>query len=295
MFWPFGIIEADGKVCVQVQKFNGRGVISPEEIAADLLKHMKLKTEEFQGKRLAKAVLTIPATFTEAQKNSTLEAAKIAGWEEIVLLSEPIAASFAFFNDRPIEDNSFILLFDLGGGTLDVCIFKIQNNQIQIISNTGDSKLGGRDFDTVLIKYFQNALLTKYGISLVKNKKYLLMLQCEKIKESLTLLKNCFLDVEDFDPNQEGQILINVEEFKSMAEALLNKIKNTVQSALYNSKLDKNQINKILYAGGGSRMPMIKSLLEEIFPEAEHCREEQPDEVVAIGAAYYAYNIFAQQ
>uniref|UniRef100_A0A914QBA4 Heat shock protein 70 n=1 Tax=Panagrolaimus davidi TaxID=227884 RepID=A0A914QBA4_9BILA len=119
MFWPFGIIEADGKVCLQVQKFNGRGAISPEEIAADLLKHMKQKTEEFQGKKLAKAVLTIPATFTEAQKNSTLEAAKMAGWEEIVLLSEPIAASFAFFNDRPIENNSFILLFDLGGGTLD--------------------------------------------------------------------------------------------------------------------------------------------------------------------------------
>uniref|UniRef100_A0A914QNZ1 Heat shock protein 70 n=1 Tax=Panagrolaimus davidi TaxID=227884 RepID=A0A914QNZ1_9BILA len=189
-YWPFGIFEINSKVCLEVEKFNGKATVFPEEVSAELLKHIKQKAEEFQGKPLSKAVITVPAAFNEAQKNATLEAAEIAGWKEIILLPEPIAAAFAYFNDRSISNNSNVLLFDLGGGTLDVCIFKIQNNQIEIISNTGDSKFGGRDFDTVLINYFKNALSTQYGISFVKHKKYLLMVKCQKIKETLSVVVN---------------------------------------------------------------------------------------------------------
>uniref|UniRef100_A0A914PJZ3 Heat shock protein 70 n=1 Tax=Panagrolaimus davidi TaxID=227884 RepID=A0A914PJZ3_9BILA len=289
IFWPFGIFEINSKVCLEVEKFDGKATVIPEEVAAALLKHIKQKAEEFQGKPLSKAVITVPATFNEAQKNATLEAATIAGWKEIILLPEPIAAAFAYFNDRSISNNSNVLLFDLGGGTLDVCIFKIENNQIEIISNTGDSKFGGRDFDTVLINYFKNALSTKYGISFVKQKKYLLMVKCQKIKETLSVIENASLDVDDFDTTQEGNIEISREGFQKMCEILLNKVKNTLNAALHNSNFNANQINKVLHVGGGSRMPMIKELLRNMFPKAEHCIEEHPDEVVAIGAAYYAY------
>uniref|UniRef100_A0A914P7Z3 Hypoxia up-regulated protein 1 n=1 Tax=Panagrolaimus davidi TaxID=227884 RepID=A0A914P7Z3_9BILA len=220
-----------------------------------------------------------------------MEAAKLAGWDEIELLPEPVAAAFAYFNEQTIPDNSNVLLFDLGGGTLDVCIFKIQNNLIEIISNTGDSKFGGRDFDTVLINYFKNALSTKYGISFVKHKKYLLMVKCQKIKETLSVMVNASLDVDDFDTTQEGNIQISQEGFHKMCEILLNKVKNTLNAALHSSNFNANQIHKVLHVGGGSRMLMIKQLLRNMFPEAEHCIEEHPDEVVAIGAAYYAYNL----
>uniref|UniRef100_A0A914PNL7 Heat shock protein 70 n=1 Tax=Panagrolaimus davidi TaxID=227884 RepID=A0A914PNL7_9BILA len=190
LFWPFGIIKTEGKVFLEIQKFNGHGIVTPEDVAAALLKHVKQKTEEFQGKSLSKAVITVPAAFNEAQKIATLEGAKLAGWKETILLPEPIAAAFAYFNDRLITNNSNVLLFDLGGGTLDVCIFKITDEKIEIISNTGDSKFGGRDFDGVLINYFKNALSTQYDITLIKNKKYLLMIKCQEIKESLSVMTN---------------------------------------------------------------------------------------------------------
>uniref|UniRef100_A0AC35FH20 Uncharacterized protein n=1 Tax=Panagrolaimus sp. PS1159 TaxID=55785 RepID=A0AC35FH20_9BILA len=268
------------------------GFVTPETVAADLLQYIKCKAEEFQGKPLTNVVITVPAAFNEAQKNATLEAAKIAGCEKVELLPEPIAAAFAYFHDRPISNNSKVLVFDLGGGTLDVCIFNIKNGKIHILSNTGDSKFGGRDFDTVLNYHFKNILYTKYGISVADSKKYLLMTKCEEIKEMLSECNSANLDIDYFDGNQDGFIPITREEFEKMTELLLNKVRNTIQSALYHSKYTANQINKILQVGGGSRMPMMKNLLYKIFPNAKHCCEVHPDEVVAIGAAHFARNTF---
>uniref|UniRef100_A0A914P9A7 Heat shock protein 70 n=1 Tax=Panagrolaimus davidi TaxID=227884 RepID=A0A914P9A7_9BILA len=117
------------------------------------------------------------------------------------------------------------------------------------------------------------------------------MIKCQKIKETLSVMENASLDVDDFDPTQEGNIEISQKGFQKMCELLLNKVKNTLNAALHNSNFNANQINKVLHVGGGSRMPMIKQLLRNMFPEAEHCIEEHPDEVVAIGAAYYAYSL----
>uniref|UniRef100_A0AC34FNT2 Heat shock protein 70 n=1 Tax=Panagrolaimus sp. ES5 TaxID=591445 RepID=A0AC34FNT2_9BILA len=293
--WNFGVVEKEEKVHLEVQTFDGKNSASPEEVASELLKHIKIKTEEFQGTKIPKVVITVPATFTEAQKVATVEAANLAGWNEIQLLPEPIAAAFAYFIDRSIPNSSTILLFDLGGGTLDVCIFKVENNIIKILSNTGDSKLGGRNFDTVLINYFKNLLNTNYELSTLNDKKYKLMIECQNIKEDLTTVNDSSIVVDEYDPSKEGIIQVSREEFQRMTQPLLNKIQNTIQSALYNSGVNATQINQVLQVGGGSRMPMIKELLKEIFPKSEHCCEEHPDEVVAIGAAYYAYSIFSEE
>uniref|UniRef100_A0AC34FQQ7 Heat shock protein 70 n=1 Tax=Panagrolaimus sp. ES5 TaxID=591445 RepID=A0AC34FQQ7_9BILA len=292
--WPFTVIlDNDNKnVMLEVKTFDGRNQISPESASASLLKYIKQKVEEFQGQKSKHAVITVPAAFTEAQKMATLKAAKLAGFEKIALLPEPVAASFAYFINRPIPNNSKILLFDLGGGTLDVCIFKIQNNQIFIISNTGDSKLGGRDFDKILINYFLNIFNSKFCILLADGKKYKLMQECQKIKENLSNSANSCLDVEEFDASKEGELIsISQKELQKMTTSLMNRIQNTIFSALQSSAYTPDQIDKVLQVGGGSRMPMIKNLLQNLFPKAEHCCEENPDEVVAIGAAYYAYTI----
>uniref|UniRef100_A0AC34GVA3 Heat shock protein 70 n=1 Tax=Panagrolaimus sp. ES5 TaxID=591445 RepID=A0AC34GVA3_9BILA len=291
--WNFSVDGENEKVSIKIDGFNGKIKKTAEEVAADLLKFMKNEAEKFQGTQIKKAVITVPAAFNDTQKAATISAAKLAGWKEIKLLPEPVAAAFAYFVERPIPNNTIVLLFDLGGGTLDVCIFKVENNQIQIVTNIGDSKLGGRNFDTVLINYFKNLLNTKHGISTLKDKKYKLMLDCQRIKEDLSAIESSSLDIDEFDPNMQGVISISREEFQRMTQPLINKIRNTIQSALFKSNLKESEINKVLQVGGGSRMPMIKDLLQEIFPDSEHCCEEHPDEVVAIGAAYYAYSIFS--
>uniref|UniRef100_A0AC34FIT5 Uncharacterized protein n=1 Tax=Panagrolaimus sp. ES5 TaxID=591445 RepID=A0AC34FIT5_9BILA len=189
--WPFQVIEENDKVMIKIEDVNGEVLKTPEEISAILLKYMKEKAKEFQGKPETKAVLTVPAAFTDSQKKATLESAKLAGWENITLLPEPIAASFAYFNNREIPNNSNVLLFDLGGGTLDVCLFKIINGSLQIISNIGDTCLGGRDIDNLLIRHFTNALKFKYSINVNERvrRKYLLMLECQAIKHNLTIMK----------------------------------------------------------------------------------------------------------
>uniref|UniRef100_A0A914P3D6 Heat shock protein 70 n=1 Tax=Panagrolaimus davidi TaxID=227884 RepID=A0A914P3D6_9BILA len=182
-----------------VQKFNVpdktqiQGFVSPEEVAADLLKLIKKKAEEIQGTSLKNCVITVPAAFNDSQNAATIKAAEMAGWKDILLLPEPIAAAFAYFHD-----------------------------------------------------------------------------------------------IDEFDTNQDGIISITQEEFEKMTQSLLNKVENTLIAALYKPKLYANQIDKVLLVGGGSRMPMIKDLLKEKFPKAEHCCHEHPDEVVAIGAAHYA-------
>uniref|UniRef100_A0AC35FZ74 Heat shock protein 70 n=1 Tax=Panagrolaimus sp. PS1159 TaxID=55785 RepID=A0AC35FZ74_9BILA len=292
--WNFNVNFEDKEVYMEIRGVNNeRKRITAEAVASDLLRYIKVKAEEYQGKKIANVVITVPAAFTEEQKASTLSAAKLAGWTNIHLLPEPMAAAFAYFLNRPIPVNSTVLLFDLGGGTLDVCIFKVEKDKISIISNTGDTKLGGRNFDTVLINYFKNLLNSEHGITTLKDKKYKLMLECQRIKEDLTTLTNTSLDIDEFDPGKNGEIPISREGFQRMTQPLLNKAKITIQAALFNSNLKENQINQILHVGGGSRMPMIKQLLLDIFPDAEHRSEEHPDEVVAIGAAFYAYSIFS--
>uniref|UniRef100_A0AC34GTC3 Heat shock protein 70 n=1 Tax=Panagrolaimus sp. ES5 TaxID=591445 RepID=A0AC34GTC3_9BILA len=302
--WPFTVnelitLEPKTKYCVEDEreenlliKFissTGLTLKYPEEISAVLLKHIKEKVEEFQGKKLTEAVITVPAAFNENQNQATLEAAYIAGWKTIHLLPEPVAAAFAYFINRPIPNNSTLLLFDLGGGTLDVCIFKIQNNQLQIISKTGDSNTGGRDFDNLLIKYFEKKLNKYYKIELDQSKKYKLMIKCQNIKENLSILQEDLLDAEEIDSLCEENISITRNQFEAMSEEILCRIRFVTEVALEKIDYEPNQIDKILLVGGSCRMPMIPNLLKEIFPYSDHICEEHPDEVVAVGAAYYSY------
>uniref|UniRef100_A0A914PBX9 AIG1-type G domain-containing protein n=1 Tax=Panagrolaimus davidi TaxID=227884 RepID=A0A914PBX9_9BILA len=313
--WPFKVVNLNNQPTIVLKTQRGEIQQTATEVAAVLLKYMKEKAESFQGKKLSKVVVTVPAAFTEAQEAATKEAAILAGWETVILLPEPIAAAFAYFIDRPIPNNSILLLFDLGGGTLDVCVFKIINDQIQIVAKNGDSKLGGRDFDNLLMDFFSNKLNMDYDVSKmgnnfpnlnkdnsetmvnlkdIRDKKFKLLMESQKIKHNLSVHNEDHLDSADIDPAKSGFIQISQQNFYDLSEDLLNKIQNTILSALYKSGYKANEINQVLHVGGGCRMAMIKKLLHEIFPSAKHWCEEHPDEVVAIGAAYYAYEIFSK-
>uniref|UniRef100_A0AC34F1A0 Uncharacterized protein n=1 Tax=Panagrolaimus sp. ES5 TaxID=591445 RepID=A0AC34F1A0_9BILA len=287
--WPFEVIEEGGKVKLQFYGHSGTIMKNTvEEVTSILLLHIKQKAEELQGRSITNVVITIPAAFTESQKETTLEAAKLAGFEKVDLLPEPVAASFAYFIDRPLPNNATILLFDLGGGTLDICIFEIQNSAFKIIRNTGDANIGGRNFDKLLYEYFKDELLERHGINVGK-RKYKLMLKCQDIKETLSARYDSQIDVDEYGaPVDAKPIKITRQQFEEMSSNLLNDIEVLLE---YATDGLQDKIEKVLLVGGGSRMPLIKSMLESMFPNAVQCCEKHPEEVVATGAAYYSYHL----
>uniref|UniRef100_A0AC34F1U2 Heat shock protein 70 n=1 Tax=Panagrolaimus sp. ES5 TaxID=591445 RepID=A0AC34F1U2_9BILA len=289
--WPFEIIEENEKVMIKTEDKNGEVLKSPEEISAVLLKHMRDKAVEFQGQDVLEAVITIPAAYNESQKQATLEAAKLAGWENITLLPEPIAASFAYFNNREIPDNSNVLLFDLGGGTLNICLFKIYGNEIVIISDIGDTCLGGRDIDNLLIDYFTRVLEIRHNVFINTKRKYKLMLKCQKLKQNLSQSEIEYLDVNDFDSDIYEKIEFSRFELEKMMAKMIARMRTKINDVLSTANLIHTEIHKVLQVGGGCRMPVVKQMLKNMFKNAEHCVEEHPDEVVAVGAAIYAYHL----
>uniref|UniRef100_A0A914PKK0 Uncharacterized protein n=1 Tax=Panagrolaimus davidi TaxID=227884 RepID=A0A914PKK0_9BILA len=267
----------------------GTRLIPPEYIASVLLEHIKEKVEEFEGSRKARVMITIPSTFTDSQKDSTCVAAILAGFDVVDFMPEPVAAAFGYLIEQPRTDHNFtFLLFDLGGGTLDICIFKFERNQIEILSQNGNQNLGGRDFDNVLINFFSQKLFYDYGINDFGSKKYKLMLECQKIKEILSTCDEAFLEIDEIVFSIEETIKIARREFEELSTELLEKIKTCVIYSLKECELKAENIDKILLVGGGSRMPMIKELLRNLFPNSEHLCAKHPEEIVAVGAAYYS-------
>uniref|UniRef100_A0A914PF87 Uncharacterized protein n=1 Tax=Panagrolaimus davidi TaxID=227884 RepID=A0A914PF87_9BILA len=285
--WQFSITKYFNRAKIGIISPDGKTSKFPEEISAALLKHVKIKCEEIQGKELNETVITVPAMFDEIQNEATYAAAMLAGWKKIHLLPEPVAAAFAYFIDKPIPSNSKLFLFDLGGGTSFLIL------ELEIIGRSGDPYLGGRDFDNILIEYFREQLLSQYGVTVAESKKYKLMMECQEIKHNLSSRNEDKLAVDDYDLTKVNDYIpITRQQFETLAENLLMLIKSNITAALENAGVKLDEINKVLYVGGGSRMPIIKDLLlHETFPNAEHCYEQNPDEVVAVGAAYYSYHL----
>uniref|UniRef100_A0AC35FZ98 Heat shock protein 70 n=1 Tax=Panagrolaimus sp. PS1159 TaxID=55785 RepID=A0AC35FZ98_9BILA len=295
--WPFEVIRKDKnnkKPMIQVQGSDATLQKFPEEIYAILLKHIKLKVEEFQGKVMNEVVITIPAGFNQSQKIATHVAAELAGWKTVHLLAEPIAATIAYFVDRPIPSSFNMLLFDLGGGTLDLCIFKVEKNKLKIATNNGDSNFGGRDFDDILFKHFSKILQTNYKISVYDKTKYRLLQKCMEIKHTLSTEDEASLDVGDFNPKIDEFVKITRQEFEKICVPLLKRIQEVLRQTLSKTEFYATDINKILLVGGGCRMPMIQHFLRQTFTAAEHTCAKNPDEMVAIGAAYYASFIMSK-
>uniref|UniRef100_A0A914Q2F8 Hypoxia up-regulated protein 1 n=1 Tax=Panagrolaimus davidi TaxID=227884 RepID=A0A914Q2F8_9BILA len=287
--WPFEVIKNDmDKPLIQVRGCEGSIEKHPEEVTAILLKHVKQKVEEFQGKILNEVVITIPAGFNMDQKIATHVAADLAGFKTVHLLEEPIAASIAYFVDRPIPPNFNMLLFDLGGGTLDLCIFKVEKNKLKVIANDGDSNLGGRDFDMVLFQHFEKILKTKYKITMNEKNRYRLIQKCVDIKHTISTESEASLDVSELHFETDEFLTVTRLEFEQMASELLDQIGEVLIQIFSKTELTPIDINKVLLVGGGCRMPMIQLFLRKRFPKADHTCDENPDEMVAIGAAYYS-------
>uniref|UniRef100_A0A914R1W7 Heat shock protein 70 n=1 Tax=Panagrolaimus davidi TaxID=227884 RepID=A0A914R1W7_9BILA len=293
--WTFSL-KSDNNDNPLIETTNHCGnliTLPPSQVSVVLLKHIKNESEKFQGKKLKNVVITVPAVFSDRQCEKTIEAANLAEFDSVTLLPEPIAAAFSYFFDREIPNNSNMLLFDLGGGTLDVCVFRIFNDKINIISKSGDSEIGGRNFDNDLFEYLKRKLENEFNINNIDIKKYKLLRKCQEIKEALSAVNDYSFDVSDFDTTKDAFIKITREKLEQLSHDLMGKIKTTINIALDDKDIQPNEINSILLVGGGSRIPMIQNLLHNIFPNSEQRIEINPDEAVAKGAAYYSCHLLS--
>uniref|UniRef100_A0A914PZ70 Hypoxia up-regulated protein 1 n=1 Tax=Panagrolaimus davidi TaxID=227884 RepID=A0A914PZ70_9BILA len=177
--------------------------------------------------------------------------------------------------------------------TLDICILKVNNSQLQIISHTSDPNIGGKNFDKIIFDYFKKELYSRYGIDIQNDEKHKdrLLLQSREIKHFLNVQNEAWIDVGDFYPNTNITITLTRKDFEAKSIQLIEKMQKLVVRTLSEAKLQSNQINQIYRVGGASRMQMVKDVLLRMFPDAVHCEEKTPGESVAIGAAHYSYQL----
>ncbi|MGL4553378.1 MAG: molecular chaperone DnaK [Gemmataceae bacterium] len=277
---------------------------SPPEISAMVLRKLKEAAEAYLGQRVSKAVITVPAYFNDAQRQATLEAAVVAGFEpewEITdpvtgrkdkqrmrIINEPTAASLAYGIEK--KKNERIAVFDLGGGTFDVSVLDVADGFFQVMSTNGDTHLGGDDFDQVLIDYIADQFKKENGIDLRKDQMALQRLKeaAERAKKDLSQQANTDINLPFITADQSGpkhlQMNITRAQFERMADPLIEKCRKPVLQALQDAKLKPSDIDEVVMVGGMTRMPRVQALVKEIFGKEGH-RGVNPDEVVAIGAA----------
>jgi molecular chaperone DnaK (HSP70) len=309
--WPFVVVNHGAQIrLIFYESYEGINKIlrtaTPGEVYTYLLYHIKKKLEEYQGTLLKNAVIAIPSSFTEEQKDATIHAANICRWTIDDLLPEPIAALIAYSYETEIPNESTVLLFDCGDGTTDICIAKIVHPNINLLTDNGDASLGGKKFDKLLITYCGNILKERYGVDLEKNK-YRLMRICRKIKHDLSVDEEAFLYLDELilnnDKNKDDHLTITREQFEEMSEHLMQHAVEFIQDTFFLDTLIKafsspctaDMIDIVYQVGGGCRMPMIKKMLKEVFPGAEHHFSLHLEELVAKGAALYHYEILSEK
>merc|ERR1712196_422441 len=232
--------------------------------------------------------VTVPAYFNDAQRQSTKDAGSIAGMQVLRIINEPTAAAIAYGLDKQAEKN--ILVYDLGGGTFDVSLLTIDNGVFEVVATSGDTHLGGEDFDQRLIKHFMEIFKTKSGIDMSKDKKALQKLrkECEKAKRALSSTSSVQLRVEALSGGQDFEETLTRSTFEKLNNDLFQKTLKPVNDVMSDSKMSKSEIHEIVLVGGSTRIPKVQALIKDFFNGKEPNRGINPDEAVAYGAAVQA-------
>ncbi|PON81706.1 Heat shock protein 70 family [Trema orientale] len=285
-FMPFKVVNKAGKPYVEIKVKGETKVFSPEEISAMVLGKMKETAEQYLGKQIKDAVITVPAYFNDAQRQATKDAGTIAGLNVTRIINEPTAAAFAYGLDKKGGEEN-ILVFDLGGGTFDVSILTIDNGVFEVLATSGDTHLGGEDFDHRVMEYFIKLIKKKYNKDISKENKALgkLRKECERAKRALSNQHQVRLEIESLFDGVDFSELLTRARFEELNMDLFKKTMGPVKMALKDAGLKKSDIHEIVLVGGSTRIPMIQQLLKEFFDGKEPNKGVNPDEAVAYGAA----------
>jgi molecular chaperone DnaK len=263
---------------------------SPQQISAMILQKLKRDAEDYLGEKVTQAVITVPAYFTDAQRQATKDAGKIAGLEVLRIINEPTAASLAYGVDKAGEHK--ILVFDLGGGTFDVSILDVgvEDGVIEVLATSGDNHLGGDDWDQRIIDWMVQEFKKNEGVDLSKDKMALQRLKeaAEKAKVELSSMSETSISLPFISADANGpkhlEMTLTRARFEELTRDLLERVVEPTKRAIEDSGLSKEEIGKVLLVGGATRMPMVQKKIVELLGK-EPTKGINPDECVAVGAA----------
>ena len=251
-----------------------------------ILGQLKNQVEVFLEKPIKNAVITVPAYFNEGQKTATRDAGIIAGLNVLRIINEPTAAAIAFGLDQKFNSSKNIFIFDLGGGTFDVSILKLEHSKFEVLSINGNTHLGGEDFDNELVKYCIKEFKKETGIDVSKNEraKRRLKVYCEEVKKDLSTLLETTIDIDSLAEGEDFCIKINRSTFENKCKYLFEKCREPMIQALNDSNLKINDIDEVVMVGGLSRIPKIQEIVSDFFNGKKLSMKINGDEAVAIGA-----------
>jgi molecular chaperone DnaK len=266
---------------------------TPQEISARVLQKLKRDAEAYLGEDVTDAVITVPAYFSDAERQATKEAGEVAGLNVLRIVNEPTAAALAYGLDKGDKEQT-ILVFDLGGGTFDVSLLEIGDGVIEVKATSGDNKLGGDDWDQRVVDHLVKTFNGQHGIDLSKDKMALQRLReaAEKAKIELSASQQTSINLPYITASPEGPLHLDVTltraEFQRMTQDLLDRCKAPFNQAVKDAGVTVGQIDHVVLVGGSTRMPAVTDLVRELTGGKEPNKGVNPDEVVAIGAALQA-------
>ncbi|MFO5493908.1 MAG: molecular chaperone DnaK [Cuspidothrix sp.] len=278
-----------GNIKVACPRLNKE--FAPEEISAMVLKKLADDASRYLGEPVTGAVITVPAYFNDSQRQATRDAGRIAGLDVLRILNEPTAASLAYGLDR--GDLETILVFDLGGGTFDVSILEVGDGVFEVKSSSGDTQLGGNDFDRKVVDWLAEQFLEAEGVDLRRDRQALqrLMEAAEKAKIELSAVSVTDINLPFITATEDGpkhlETRLTRSQFESLCVDLLGRIRTPVKRALKDAGLSPVDIEEVVLVGGSTRIPMVKQLVQDLIG-IEPSENVNPDEVVAVGAAIQA-------
>ena len=289
--WPFKVIDVDGNPVIEVQYLEETKTFSPQEISAMVLTKMKEIAEAKIGKKVEKAVITVPAYFNDAQRQATKDAGAISGLNVLRIINEPTAAAIAYgLGAGKSEKERHVLIFDLGGGTFDVSLLSIENGVFEVQATSGDTHLGGEDFDYKIVRQLIKAFKKKHGIDVSDNNKALAKLkrEAEKAKRALSSQMSTRIEIDSFVDGIDLSETLTRAKFEELNLDLFKKTLKPVEKVLQDSGLEKKDVDDIVLVGGSTRIPKVQQLLESYFDGKKASKGINPDEAVAYGAAVQA-------
>ena len=284
---PFTMKEGKNQnpvVCINDKEFT------PQEISAFILEKMKNIAESYLGKEVKNAVITVPAYFSDAQRQATKDAGAICGLNVLRIINEPTAAAIAYGLDKNSDAEKNIIIYDVGGGTLDVTLLTLDEGIFEVKATSGDTHLGGEDFDRNLMFHFMEEFKKKYKKDISQSKKAMAKLKtaCERAKRSLSSSSQAFIEIDSLIDGMDFNSTITRAKFEQINGSLFQKCLDCVQNVLRDSKVGKNQVDEIVLVGGTTRIPKMQKLLSDYFGRKELCNSINPDEAVAYGATVQA-------